>query len=291
MQKMPLRSPWGGCALSLTFGSRRVAMSRTFIAVVLTFSYSASAIDNPPNPQLFQDDLHEDPPAFNLTAGGATCSRVKYGNNLQPVSCRNAWDKIERSSVRKRYGARSILERDSFDYLVPERYLSDDGLCAIDVSIPQNMIAQGRRWDVATGLQISDTARKILEQCVRYHEGGTVNRFSKLPDPNPENNLTCRKLIPGKLFHASDLMRYQQLKMRSQYISANMNRLLTATREPNKSPTIIPANWRCRRYLRVDTWEYLPTSTIRVLPPLAAVLQSFLKSMPTLAAGTPENVI
>ncbi|KAL8646209.1 MAG: hypothetical protein Q9226_006962 [Calogaya cf. arnoldii] len=173
--------------------------SRTFIAVVLTFSYSASALDTPPSPQLIQDDLYEDLPAFNLTARVAICSGVKYGNNLQPASCQNAWEKIERSTVRKRYWARRGTERESVDYLVPQRYLSDDGLCAIDLSIPQNMIALGRKWDVATGLQISDKAQTILEQCVRHHHwGGTVNHFSKLLDPNPENNLTCRKIQSGE---------------------------------------------------------------------------------------------
>ncbi|KAL8753007.1 MAG: hypothetical protein Q9199_005355, partial [Rusavskia elegans] len=154
--------------------------SRTFIAVLLTLSYSASAIETPPNPQIFQDDLYEDLRALNLTAGPRemTCSRVMYGRDLKPASCKNAWDKIERSPVRKRYGVRKTPAKESFDYLLPERYLSDDGLCAIDISIPQAQIAAGRKWDVTTGLQMSDSASAILEQCVVYGEGGVVGRFS-----------------------------------------------------------------------------------------------------------------
>ena len=154
--------------------------SRTSIAVLLTLAHSASAIDTPPNPRISQDDLYEELP-LNLTdgPGDPTCSGRMYGGNLKPASCRNAWDKIERSSVPKRSAVRSAPDRESFDYLLPKRYLSDDGLCAIDVSIPQSQIAAGRRWDLATGLQLSNSAWEVLEYCVTYGQGGVVGSFCK----------------------------------------------------------------------------------------------------------------
>ncbi|KAI4266618.1 MAG: hypothetical protein L6R38_008646 [Xanthoria sp. 2 TBL-2021] len=176
--------------------------SQTFIAVLLTLSYPASAIDTPPNPQIFQDDPYEDLRALNLTArpGEMTCSRLMYGRNLKPASCKNAWDKIERSSLRKLYGLRKAPDKASFDYLLPERYLSDDGLCAIDISIPQAQIAAGRKWDVTTGLQISNSASAILQQCVVNGEGGTVGRFCKLLDPTPRIIPQVEESVVGKIF-------------------------------------------------------------------------------------------
>ncbi|CAO1596820.1 hypothetical protein XANCAGTX0491_000650 [Xanthoria calcicola] len=156
--------------------------SRTSIAVLLTLALAhiASAIVTPPNPRIFLDDLYEELP-LNLTAGPGepTCSSRMYGGNLKPASCKNAWDKIERSSVPRRSGVHSAPDRQSFDYLLPQRYLSDDGLCAIDVAIPQAQIAAGRRWDVATGLQLSNSARAVLESCVTDGRGGVVGSFCK----------------------------------------------------------------------------------------------------------------
>ncbi|KAI4237916.1 MAG: hypothetical protein LQ349_001483 [Xanthoria aureola] len=147
--------------------------------LTLALAHIASAIDTPPNPRIFLDDLYEELP-LNLTAGPGepTCSSRMYGGNLKPASCKNAWDKIERSSVPRRSGVHSAPDRQSFDYLLPQRYLSDDGLCAIDVAIPQAQIAAGRRWDVATGLQLSNSARAVLESCVTDGRGGVVGSFS-----------------------------------------------------------------------------------------------------------------
>ncbi|KAL8683406.1 MAG: hypothetical protein Q9186_000668 [Xanthomendoza sp. 1 TL-2023] len=69
--------------------------------------------------------------------GEPICFRHTYGSNVIPQSCNNAWDKIDRSLVPKRYALRSKADEASFDYSTPFRYLSDDGLCAIDIVIPQ----------------------------------------------------------------------------------------------------------------------------------------------------------
>ncbi|KAL8893287.1 MAG: hypothetical protein Q9192_005412, partial [Flavoplaca navasiana] len=150
------------------------------IAVLLIVLNSAAAIDTPPKPQILQNDLYEDLLPLNLTAGPGVplCSKVRYGGSLRPLSCKNALDKIERSSVPKRYGLRSSPAKDSFDYLVPERYLSDDGLCAIDVVIRQMQVSQGRKWDTANGIEISDAAWAVMRQCGMYGDGGSVDRFT-----------------------------------------------------------------------------------------------------------------
>ena len=155
---------------------------RKLTAVLLTVLESISAVVIPSNSQILRNDLFEDLLPLNLTAGPGvpTCSKVRYGGSLRPLSCKNALDKIERSSVPKRYGLRSSPAKDSFDYLVPERYLSDDGLCAIDVAIRQMQVSQGRKWDIANGVEISDAAWAVMRQCGMYGDGGSVDRFSKL---------------------------------------------------------------------------------------------------------------
>lgn len=77
-------------------------------------------------------------------------------------------------------------------------------------------------------------------------------------------------------------MRLKQLAVRSQQPSASTNRVLTATRGHNKSPTIIRVTWLCKLYLQVDTWELLPLATIRVRP---GVSQRSRKSMLTLVVN------
>ena len=155
---------------------------RKLTAVLLTVLESISAVVIPSNSQILRNDLFEDLLPLNFTAGPGvpTCSKVRYGGSLRPLSCKNALDKIERSSVPKRYGLRSSPAKDSFDYLVPERYLSDDGLCAIDVAIRQMQVSQGRKWDIANGVEISDAAWAVMRQCGMYGDGGSVDRFSKL---------------------------------------------------------------------------------------------------------------
>ncbi|KAL8820921.1 MAG: hypothetical protein Q9191_007417 [Dirinaria sp. TL-2023a] len=57
---------------------------------------------------------------------------------------------------------------------LPVRYLSDDGICAIDVtSGPQS--GRDVRADITTGVQIAGVARLILDKCVRdTGTGGSV---------------------------------------------------------------------------------------------------------------------
>ena len=50
------------------------------------------------------------------------------------TSCTNAWEKIPQDSETYTYGLRAdIAAGANLDVGLPVRYLSDDGLCAIDI--------------------------------------------------------------------------------------------------------------------------------------------------------------
>ena len=64
--------------------------------------------------------------------------------------------------------------------MTPIRYLSDDGICAIDVQLES-----GARWDTSNWDIISGYAKTILDECVaRQQKGGSVRGFSKWVIPN-----------------------------------------------------------------------------------------------------------
>ena len=58
------------------------------------------------------------------------------------------------------------------------RYLSDDGRCAIDLSLKD-----GSRGDVGNGVGIYHAARSVLQQCVTTQRGGFATNFSKWDFP------------------------------------------------------------------------------------------------------------
>ena len=65
--------------------------------------------------------------------------------------------------------------------MTPIRYLSDDGICAIDVQL-----ASGRD-DSSSSFVISWYAKTILDACVtKLGKGGSVRGFSKCDIPNGE---------------------------------------------------------------------------------------------------------
>ena len=63
---------------------------------------------------------------------GITCTKV-YGQNLDFASCRNALEKIHRSSQSHRFTQRLKLgEKPTANQIeTPIRYLSDNGICAV----------------------------------------------------------------------------------------------------------------------------------------------------------------
>ena len=57
---------------------------------------------------------------------------------------------------------------------LPVRYLSDDGRCAIDVSLKD-----GFRGDVGNGVGMYRAAWRVIQQCVRTRRAGSATDFSK----------------------------------------------------------------------------------------------------------------
>ena len=145
----------------------------------ISFSYTLSL---PSSISLFNNSSNN----RNLPKGTASllteprilCSSAFYGSAPKEDSCNQAWGKIPRSDVPHTYGPREERRTQTFDVTVPIRYLSDDGLCAIDV---RTRGTQGF-WlaDTTSSLVISDSAKAVLERCVSGKRmGGSNSYFSK----------------------------------------------------------------------------------------------------------------
>ena len=99
--------------------------------------------------------------------------------SMSEASCTNAWQKIDRSTTTHAFRPRGRGDRE--DFVTPIRYLSDDGICAIDVQLDTG------RGDSSSSFVISWYAKMILDECViRLGKGGSVRGFSKWVIPNGE---------------------------------------------------------------------------------------------------------
>lgn len=94
----------------------------------------------------------------NATSGEVNCVGQRYGYNLNKTSCDEVWKRIPTDSRILSFGARTV---GTFERPLPYRYLSDDGLCAIDVDIMNSFGS-----DTATNHDISTAAKSILDKCV-----------------------------------------------------------------------------------------------------------------------------
>ena len=61
---------------------------------------------------------------------------------------------------------------------LPLRYLSDDGHCAIDVSLKD-----GHYSDVGNGIGIYHAAQRVIQQCLKTRTAGFAADFSKSTFP------------------------------------------------------------------------------------------------------------
>ena len=110
----------------------------------------------------------------NLTADGVWCS-AHHGDSMKLASCSNAWAKIDASSLPMEFRTRSRTVESPASSRLPLRWLSDDGICAIDVHA-----VGGSSGDISTGDQISEQAMRILHQCVvGRHMGGSVQGLGR----------------------------------------------------------------------------------------------------------------
>lgn len=101
------------------------------------FAISISGLSLPPplsliNPDLSSSSNHLNQTFLGLTSGsGTTCTKA-HGEEMNVASCTNAWQKIHRSSHSHRFlSRRDAHDASPNDMIVPIRYLSDDGNCAI----------------------------------------------------------------------------------------------------------------------------------------------------------------
>ncbi|KAL9580458.1 MAG: hypothetical protein Q9203_006293 [Teloschistes exilis] len=95
-----------------------------------------------------------------LTNPAVACTPNTTDESLSTFSCGNAWHKIVRTTPPVIYSPRPGTGK-AGDVSLPVRYLSDDGLCAIDINV-----AQGKRGDVSNGLSIARAADEIIRTCV-----------------------------------------------------------------------------------------------------------------------------
>lgn len=106
----------------------------------------------------------------NLTAVRTVC-RSRYGTSLSEDSCQNAWLKIDRYAfIPESFRLRPT----SSETPLPIRYLSDDGMCAIDI-----VNTGGISGDITTGMKIAQQAKLLMDRCVRgENKGGYIDPFS-----------------------------------------------------------------------------------------------------------------
>ena len=99
----------------------------------------------------------------SLLAKPPECRGPRYGYNLEPQSCENAWRNIPTDSETiLSFGSRSL---GTYDVPLPHRFLSEDGLCAVDVSGGKR---GGFNVEHATWLEISQSAGLLVETCVSF---------------------------------------------------------------------------------------------------------------------------
>lgn len=98
----------------------------------------------------------------NLRLPKPICS-TRYGHNLQIDSCRLALSEMDLSTDLKRYISRHGSPQPLPPNLVltPIRYLSDDGLCAIDV-----LLQPASDGDEASAHMLYHSAKSIIDDCV-----------------------------------------------------------------------------------------------------------------------------
>ncbi|KAL9128058.1 MAG: hypothetical protein Q9175_007610 [Cornicularia normoerica] len=103
------------------------------------------------------------------------CS-ISYGRNLDRASCDNALAKISQVTASVTFGERGT---GNWNVVLPRRYLSDNGQCAIDVKIDP----KGVQRDVSNYLQITNAAGAVIRNCVGTrlpNTGGLVRQLGSL---------------------------------------------------------------------------------------------------------------
>ena len=158
-----------------------------FLNVVLWGSVLSSA-DNALSFLTSQAFARNLPPTLNLinstflnVSMGKPYCRTSYGSKVELASCTNAWQKIPRDSELRLYGLRSEIAAGAHvDVGLPLRYLSDDGLCAIDIRSKYESDPVLKIPDLAENIEVSQAAKVVLDRCVQDKRiGGSILGFSR----------------------------------------------------------------------------------------------------------------
>ena len=101
------------------------------------------------------------PPISSVTnpAGYVECYGSRFGIDLSKQSCVDALGSLPVDITLRTFGQR---DKGPFDILLPRRYLSSDGLCAIDISNAK----RHPFGDSATSAEIQAGAHRLVNQCV-----------------------------------------------------------------------------------------------------------------------------
>ena len=118
----------------------------------------------------------------STTAPTKKACRSAFGLELNAYSCKNAWGKMPLDSEVYIYETReSIAAGTHFGVGLPVRFLSDDGLCAIDILVKEVSERQfATSGDSARNIDVSKAAKAVLDDCVSIkRRGGLVTGFSE----------------------------------------------------------------------------------------------------------------
>ena len=118
---------------------------------------------NDSNNSLQNDTISHPHPGNDTLLSSVRCGGSALGFDLSMNSCVNAWRKMGRSSDQHRLFPRpsGFFPSIPLKWRMPIRYLSDDGLCAIDVNLGKNS-----KGDTTSDSDIARIAEAILYQCV-----------------------------------------------------------------------------------------------------------------------------
>ena len=96
--------------------------------------------------------------ASTLSANLPTCNGRLYGRNFNLASCRQILHAMSVYDKPKTFGERST---GTYDAPLPFRYLSHDGLCAIDIAHTAGVL-----FDTITPLAVKEAAKLLIDICV-----------------------------------------------------------------------------------------------------------------------------
>lgn len=117
----------------------------------------------------------------SIAIPGEKYCRSHYGLELNVNSCKNAWEKMPLDSEVQLYGIRERIAAGAyFGVGLPVRFLSEDGLCAIDIRVKAGSEGQlANSGDSARNVDVSKAAKDVFDDCVSTKRiGGSITGFS-----------------------------------------------------------------------------------------------------------------